>query len=157
MFLRYLLFLIVILAGCRQKKNASKPVYNKADLLTLERNWLTAEFALDTAFISPLIHDSCIGISEDGIHNKQQFLNGMFENISQRNRDSIFVDSFRLENEIVNIYDNSAVVTFIVHTFRKTKGIPNQKRTRFFDVWLKENKSWKLIASQGTPLISFEK
>jgi hypothetical protein len=141
---------VLILAGCagRHPSNNSNV---KDELLTLERKWLEAEFALDTSAISQMMHDSCLDVSEDGIHNKWQSLSGMYNNISQRNRDSVFVDSFRLENEMVRQYDNTAIVTFVVHSFRKNKGVANEKRTRFFDVWLKQKDGWKMIATQATP------
>ncbi|MEO7306272.1 MAG: nuclear transport factor 2 family protein [Ferruginibacter sp.] len=146
------LVLAIFLANCTEHTSYNNSNSNKEDLLLLERNWLQAEFSLDTSYISPMIHDSCLSISEEGIHYKRQYLSGMYTNISQRIKDSIFVDSFKLENEIVHQYDNTAVVTFIVHTFKKSKGIPNEKRTRFFDVWVKSKESWKLVASQGTPV-----
>ncbi len=143
--------LTIFSTSCNQHHNADKVSSDKEHLLVLETKWLQAEFALDTAYISPLIDESCLGISEEGVHNKREYLSSMFTNISQRIKDSIFVDSFKLENEIVNLYNNTAVITFVVHTYKKIKGVPNEKRTRFYDVWIKD-KDWKIVASQGTPV-----
>jgi hypothetical protein len=73
------------------KQGVSK---EKEELLRLECKSLVAEFALDTGFLSSVIEATCISISEEGIHNKQQYLLGMYNNISQRNKDSLFVDFF---------------------------------------------------------------
>lgn len=89
-------------------------------------------------------------ISEEGIHNKKQSLQGMYSNSSQRLKDSVFIDSFNLENTVVNIYDNAAVVIFTVHTYKKVKGKPIEKRTRFYDVWINRNGTWQAVSSQGT-------
>jgi hypothetical protein len=74
----------------------------------------------------------------------------MYNTIAQRNKDSIFIDSFKLENTTVNIYSTTAVVTFIVHTYRKNKGAVEERRTRFYDVWIKRKNTWKAVSSQGT-------
>ncbi|MEO6456356.1 MAG: nuclear transport factor 2 family protein [Ginsengibacter sp.] len=130
-----------------QKSSISK---TKAQLLSLERKWLIAEFALDTAYLSTLLDSTFIGISADHISDKQQELKGMYNNISAMRKDSIFLDSLRLEDEIVNLHNNTAIITFIVHTYKKEKGKPTEKRTRFYDVWIKRNGDWKAVSSQGS-------
>lgn len=74
----------------------------------------------------------------------------MYDNISAMRKDSIFLDSLQLEDAITNVYGNTAVVTFIVHTYKKDKGKPTKKRTRFYDIWINRNGSWKAVSSQGT-------
>jgi len=122
----------------------------KEELLSLERKWLEAEFALDTAYLSTLLDSSFIGISANRTSNKQEELKAMYDNISSMRKDSIFLDSLKLENAIMNVYGNSAVVTFIVHTYKKDKGESTEKRTRFYDVWINRNEKWKAVSSQGT-------
>jgi len=126
---------------------------DKKQLLALEYNWLKAEFSLDTAYLATLMDDGFIGITAGGTSGKQEELTDYHRAISQRLKDSIWVDSFRLENSIVNLYGTTAVVTFVVHTFRKDKGVPVQRRTRFYDVWIKRGGKWKAIASQGTKVV----
>ena len=149
--------LIFVFFGCAQT-DANKQAINdsnaklKEELLDLERKWLEAEFALDTAYISTLIDSTFIGISANRISSKQEELKGMYDNISAMRKDSIFLDSLKLEDPIVNVYDQTALVTFIVHTYKKEKGRPTEKRTRFYDVWIHRNDKWKAVSSQGTPL-----
>ena len=123
---------------------------DKKQLLALEYNWLKAEFSLDTAYLATLMDESFIGIASSGITTKQQELLDYYNIISQRMKDSILIDSFRLENVIVNLYGTTAVITFIVHTFRKEKGVVAERKTRFYDVWIKRNGKWKAVSSQGT-------
>lgn len=153
--------LITVLFSCTQtdsnRANGTVRQSNekvREELLSLERKWLEAEFALDTAYLSTLLDSTFIGISANRISGKQQELNGMYDNISAMRLDSIFLDSLTLEDAVVNIYDNSAVVTFVVHTFKKEKGKPTEKRTRFYDVWINRNGQWKAVSSQGTPVTS---
>jgi hypothetical protein len=78
----------------------------------------------------------------------------MYDNIRAMQQDSIFLDSLKLEDAVVNLYDNSAVVTFVVHTYKKEKGTSTEKRTRFYDVWVNRNGTWKAVSSQGTAIHS---
>ena len=154
-----LIFLMSVLFSCSQadshKTNGTDRqsiVEIKETLLSLERKWLEAEFVLDTAYISTLLDSTFIGISANRVSNKSEELKGMYDNISAMRKDSIFLDSLKLEDPIMNVYDNTAVVTFIVHTYKKEKGLPTEKRTRFYDVWINGNGKWKAVSSQGTPL-----
>ena len=143
---------VIILASCNSKPSRESPTVEKDHLLSLEQNWLKAEFALDTGYLSSITDSSFISISANEVHGKSAALLNMYQNISQRIRDSIIVDSFKLENPVVNLYSNNAVVTFIVHSFRKDKGVRNEHRTRFYDVWVKQDGAWKAVSSQGTTL-----
>ena len=154
-----LISLVFILSACSQADpnkpvdvNNVQPDMVKEELLSLERKWLEAEFALDTAYISRLIDSTFMGISANRISSKHEELKGMYDNISAKRKDSILLDSLKLEDPVVNLYDKTAVVTFIVHTYKKEKGRPTEKRTRFYDVWINRNDQWKAVSSQGTPL-----
>jgi hypothetical protein len=142
---------IIVLLSCNQNnENKTSDESIKKELLSLERKWLEAEFALDTTYLSTLLDSSFIAISADHISGKPEDLNGMYDNINKMRKDSIFLDSLKLEDAVVNIYGNAAVVTFIVHTYKKDKGNPVEKRTRFYDVWINRNGNWKAVSSQGT-------
>lgn len=152
-----LLIFLYFLPGCSpadtDKQAASTDLSSgktKDNLLALERKWLEAEFALDTASISILLDSTFISISAGHISNKQQELKGIYENISAMRKDSIFLDSMKFEETLVHVYENTAVASFIVHTYKKDKGRPVEKRTRFYDVWIKRGENWKAVSSQGT-------
>jgi len=76
----------------------------------------------------------------------------MYDNIDAMRKDSVFLDSLKLEDTMVNLYKDAAVVSFVVHTYKKDKGKPIEKRTRFYDVWVIRNGEWKAVSSQGTVL-----
>ena len=54
-----------------------------------------------------------------------------------------------LENKVVNLYGNTAIVTFVMHTCRKGNGISVQHRGRFYNVWINRKGKWLTVASQG--------
>lgn len=147
-----LLLHILLVSAQETNPNLTKEYANrdKKQLLNLEYNWLKAGFSLDTAYLSTLMDEGFISITANGTATKQEELIDYYKTISQRLRDSIFIDSFKPENSIVNLYGTTAVVTFVVHTFRKDKGVAVERKTRFYDVWIKRNGKWKAVASQGT-------
>ncbi len=144
------LFLSILLFLQSCKSDPAPTVDDKQQLLSLEHKWLEAEFSLDTAYLSSIIDSSFIDIADGHVHNKQETILDMYTNISQRIKDSIIIDSFNLENSQVNLYGNTAVVTFIVHTHGKNKTTITERRTRFYDVWVKRADMWKAVASQGS-------
>ncbi|HEY5916340.1 MAG TPA: nuclear transport factor 2 family protein [Chryseolinea sp.] len=142
--------LLIPFLKCTNKSAVN--VDDKRQLLDLERAWLEHEFALDTAFLASIMDPTFVGISEDGVKNKQEDLLSMYNNIDQRIKNGIVIDSFRIEDEVVNVYENSAVVTFIVHTYRHSNDSLIERKTRFYDVWIRRGDKWKAVASQGTTI-----
>jgi hypothetical protein len=149
---------VFVFLGCSQS-NSSKETGKdessdkvKQELISLERKWLDAEFALDTAYISTLLDGSFIDISEE-IHNKQQALKGMYDGINARRKDSLVLDSLKFEDVVMNLYDNTAVIALITHSYsHKPDGSKLEIRKRFYDVWINRNGKWKAVSSQGTAL-----
>ncbi len=78
-------------------------------------------------------------------------LEGIYNAILAMRKDSIFIDSFRIEEPfIAKLHNDFAITVFICHTYKKDKGIPIQKRTKFYDVWIKRESGWKAVSSQAT-------
>ena len=130
--------------GEQQHKN------EKHNILSLEHQWLAAEIKLDTLFISNILDSAYMGISEYGIHNRHEEMADMISSMEQRRKNNIYIDTFEIEDEIVNLYSNAAVVTFVLNSYRKENGIPIQRRTRFYDVWIKKEGRWLAVSSQGS-------
>jgi hypothetical protein len=122
-------------------------------LKKLEYDAIAAELKLDTASIATIMDDRFVSINSRDITNKQQELVGMYNNISQRLKEDHFVDSFYLDDFRVDYFDNTAVVTFYIVTKGRIKGVPfENRRTRFYDVWIKRKGKWKIISMQATPI-----
>ena len=77
----------------KQTEEKKKETIDKQRLLALEYSWLKAEFGLDTAYLSTLMDDSFMSISASGTTGKADELVDYYKTISQRLRDSIFIDS----------------------------------------------------------------
>jgi len=148
--------LVLLFISCQEKQpvKTELPVkeHPEETILRLEKKWLDAEFNLDTASIAPLLHPRFITINGNQISGRQEELKGIYENISAMQKAGIVLDSLRLEDAQVRLYDSTGIATFIVHTFKKDKGKAVEKRTRFYDVWIKRSGQWKAVSSQGTVL-----
>ena len=131
-----------------------KPTENEL-ILQLEHKWIHAEFTQDTAFIARILDQRFMAIEPDGIANRQEEISDVFKAIDEFKKNSRSIDSFELKDMVINLYDHTAVVTFICMTYGKYKGVPFTWKSRFYDVLVKRNDSWKGVASHvmnGLPL-----
>lgn len=125
----------------------------KAQLYELERTWLEYEFAADIASIAAFMDSGFIAVSPDEVSNKKTELDGVYQAVTKMKADSIFIDSFKIEEPfIVKQFDNTAVTVFVCHTYKTSKGDHSQRRTRFYDVWRNVNGEWKAMSSQATTI-----
>lgn len=140
----------ICLSGCNLKTTSSPDEINK--LLNLEKEAIEKEFQNDTTFLSSIMDSTFIELSGDKIKNKHEVLKTIFEDNVHKLKNKISLDSFRLEEPIVHVYGNASVVTFILHTFRKKEDSLFERRTRFYDVWIKRGSEWKAVTWQASPL-----
>ncbi|MBP8114148.1 MAG: nuclear transport factor 2 family protein [Chitinophagaceae bacterium] len=117
-------------------------------LLELEKEGIAREFRNDTAFLSSIMDTTFIELSRDKIKNKHEVLKTIYSNNLENLNNKTTPDSFKLEEPVVHLYDNTAVVTFIMHTYRKKE--PFERRIRFYDVWVKRDNKWKAITWQAS-------
>ena len=144
--------LLLFLYGCATPKHINLSVNkNSALLYQLEYDAIVAEFAMDTAAISSIMDADFINIRPNKISSKQEELAGMYENFRRRKERGHTIDSFYLDKFRTEFFDHTAIVTFHI----VTKGVEDNKpyankRTAFYDVWVKRNGVWKLVSMQAT-------
>jgi len=136
------------------KKLSLSTLNNETEIIkALEYKALIAEFKLDTAAISGMMDDNFISVGLAGINNKHWELQGIYRNVSQMRKEDHIIDSLYLDDFQVQLYDKTAIATFFTVTKGRIKGIPfENRRWRWYDVWIKKKNQWKLVSSQGTPL-----
>jgi hypothetical protein len=141
---------LVCLSGCNTEAISSR---NEIEtLLKLEKAAIEREFQNDTSFLSSVMDTTFIELSKDTIKTRHEVLRTIFHDNLDKIKNKISLDSFRLEEPIVHLYDKAAVVTFILHTFRKKDDSLYQRRTRFYDVWVKRGSQWKAVTWQASPI-----
>ena len=102
-----------LLLSCSNKEDA--PATNDvAELLRLEHKGIRSEFSMDTAFLSSIMDSTFMDVGSGEPRNKQQVLQGMYLNARQNREAGTSVDSIRMEDEIVHLYDGAAVVSFVL-------------------------------------------
>ena len=124
------------------------------ELMDLEMLAITREFQNDTAFLSSLMDSTFIELNNGMIRNKHDVLRTIYQDNIDRIKESIVRDSFKLEEPVVHVYGDAAVVSFIIHTYNKKTDSTFERKTRFYDVWVKRGKNWKAVTWQGTPVDS---
>ena len=148
------MFLVVSLVIPKTLLSQNSSVANDMNKLkNMEYDWILAEFLLDTATISAMMDEKFMAVGLTEISNKQQELNGIYNSMKQRKENGHFVDSLYLDDMNINIFENTAIVTFISVTKGRIKNVPfENRRTRMYDVWIKKNGEWKAISSQVSPI-----
>jgi len=145
----------LLLCGSTEKSfSQNKPLKEDIEQLTkLEYDWIMAEFRLDSMTLFSILDETFIAIDSAGISNKQQEMRGVYEHVMQMRKSEHIVDSLYLDDVHIQTYNNTAVVTFIAVTKGKIRNRPFQNRkTRFYDVWIKQGEHWKAVSSQVTRL-----
>lgn len=147
-----LIAFVVFICLCNCRTNTTKSPDEAIQLLNLEKEAIEREFQNDTAFLSSIMDTTFIELSKDKIKNKHEVLKTIFQSNIQNLENNVSLDSFRLEEPIVHVYGNASVVTFILHTFRKKEDSLFERKTRFYDVWIKRGSQWKAVTWQASPL-----
>jgi ketosteroid isomerase-like protein len=152
---KFFLLLVSFLLSCSAHKHISEEFYKDVaeEIKQLEFESISAEFRLDTGKIAQALHENFIAVYPDRLQNKQEELDGIYKNISERIRDGETMDSLYLDDFHVQVYGNVAIATFYTVTKGYKKGTPyTEQRWRWYDVWIKQRDAWKLVSSQGTPI-----
>ena len=115
-------------------------------LIELERQWDAAFHRQDAAFIETLLADEFIATYGDGTRGDKAKELALVRESNQQ------VDSRRLDDFIVKIYRDTAVVWFTQYLVGPVKGKPTEVRYQYMDVWVIRDGRWQAVASQSTRL-----
>ena len=113
-------------------------------LMELERAWDAAFHKQDAKFIETLLAEEFIATYGDGTRGDKSKELSLALDTSQQ------VDSSRLDEFIIKIFGNTAVVWFTQHLVGPVKGKPTEVTYRYVDVWVNRSGRWLAVASQST-------
>ena len=113
-------------------------------LTELERAWDAAFHKQDAKFIETLLAEEFIATYGDGTRGDKSKELSLALDTSQQ------VDSSRLDEFIIKIFGNTAVVWFTQHLVGPVKGKPTEVTYRYVDVWVNRSGRWLAVASQST-------
>jgi hypothetical protein len=115
-------------------------------LIELERQWDAAFHTQDAAFIDSVLADEFIATYGDGSRGDKAKELSLAREFNQQ------VDSSRLDNFIVKVYRDTAVVWFTQHLVGPVQGKPTEVQYQYMDVWVVRDGRWQAVASQSTRL-----
>ena len=109
-------------------------------LVALENDWARGVVRRDTALFRRLLDPRFVYTEDSTVMNAEQVIASI--------RDGDRVD--RATNSSMTIHDhgNTAVVTGILRLEGRTKSGPFDRRYRFTDTWLRQGRTWRIIAAQ---------
>jgi hypothetical protein len=113
-------------------------------LIELERQWDAAFHRQDAAFIETVLADEFIATYGDGTRGDRT---GELARARESNQQ---VDSSRLEDFIIKVYRDTAVVWFTQVLVGPVQGKPTEVRYQYMDVWVIRGGRWQCVASQST-------
>lgn len=134
-----LLFATLPLAGAQAQADDEA-----SRILSLESAWSQAEVAHDGHALEPLLASTFGYTDDDGsFMNKDQWL-------AHVSRGDDHYQQLANEDQSVKVYGDAAVVTGKYRAKLERAGKNLILHGRFTDTWIKQNGTWKCVASQST-------
>ena len=115
-------------------------------LIELERQWDAAFHSQNAAFIEKVLADEFVATYGDGSRGDKAKELALAREFNQQ------VDSSRLDDFIVKVYRDTAVVLFTQYLVGPVKGKPTEVQYQYMDVWVIRDGRWQAVASQSTRL-----
>ena len=115
-------------------------------LIELERKWDAAFHTQDAAFIETVLADEFIATYGDGSRGDKAKELAIARTFDQQ------VDSSRLDDFIIKVYRDTAVVWFTQFLVGPVNGKPTEVQYQYMDVWVVRDGRWQAVASQSTRL-----
>ena len=113
-------------------------------LIALERQWDAAFHSQNAEFIASVLAEEFIATYGDGSRGDRAKELALAREFDQQ------VDSSRLDDFIVKVYRDTAVVWFTQYLVGPVKGKPTEVQYQYMDVWVIRDGRWQAVASQST-------
>ena len=115
-------------------------------LVALEHKWNDAFVKRDTAAKDTILASTFVSTEANGIQgNKAQF-------IADATSPDTSIESATLKDLRVQVYGDAAVVTGTTEIKGSYKGKPLPLTTRFTDTFIRQNGTWRVVASHASVL-----
>jgi ketosteroid isomerase-like protein len=139
---------VVLVAGLSAAAASPSPAQrvqsDQEILIRLEHDWDTAYHNRDVAFIERLLADEFVAVYADGTRG---------DKAEELRRAAVFdqqIESSTLDEFIVKIYGDTAVVWMTQHLVGPSKGQRLELTFRYTDVFVLRDGRWQCVASQST-------
>ncbi len=140
-----LLVLAFLVPAVTATGGQSAPVRsNQQILIKLERDWDDAFHRKDVAFIDRVLAEEFVSTYGDGSRGDRAKELKLAVEFNQQ------VDSSTLDEFVVKVYGDSAVVWFTQRMVGPSKGQRLELTYRYIDVFVMRDGRWQCVASQST-------
>jgi len=139
--------LLVVSCGASIAAAQSTRVRSDQDtLMELERSWDDAFHHADVKFIETVLADEFVATYPDGSRGdrKKELANAAA--FDQQ------IDSSTLDNFIIRIYGDAAVVHFTQHMVGPVQGKPVEMAFQYVDVFVFRDGRWQCVSTQSTKI-----
>lgn len=136
--------LAIVMAAATAASAQRRVKSDQETLVELEERWDAAFHNHDQKFIDTLLADEFVVTYGDGSRGDRAKELSLALDFNQQ------VDSSKLDEFIVKVFGNTAVVWFTQHLVGPVKGKPVAVDYRYMDVWVNRDGQWKCVASQST-------
>ena len=116
-------------------------------LIELEKNWDAAVRRRDVAFLQTVLADEFMVTYAEGVRADKAKELKVAAEFNQK------IDSSTLDEFVVKIYGDTAVVWFTQHLVGPKEGQPLALTFRYTDVWVMRDGRWQCVASHATKVI----
>jgi ketosteroid isomerase-like protein len=142
---RFAVFLVIAAVLAVASQAGAQRVKSDQDaLIEIEQKWDAAFRNRDTGFIETLLADDFVVTYDDGTRGDRAKELSLAASFNQQ------IDSSALDEFIVKVYGNTAVVWFRLHLVGPINGKPVGITYRYVDVWVNRDGVWKCVSSQST-------
>src|SRR5882762_5945855 len=111
-------------------------------ILELERGWNDAFYRKDLAFIENVLADEFVATYDDGSRGDRARELTLVAEFDQQ------IDSSTLDEFIVKVYGDTAIVWFTQHLVGPSQGRPLALTFRYVDVFVLRAGRWQCVATQ---------
>jgi ketosteroid isomerase-like protein len=136
--------LVAAMIAVASAAGAQRVKSDQETLVELEQKWDAAFHNRDAKFIETLLADEFVVTYGDGTRGDKAKELSLATEFDQQ------VDSSMLDDFIIKVYGNTAVVLFTQQLVGPIKGKPVAVSYRYVDVWVNRDGVWKCVASQST-------
>jgi Domain of unknown function (DUF4440) len=143
---RMLVYLLLGSMVAAQPARAQDVKSDQEVLIELERKWDAAFHSQDAAFIETVLADEFVATYGDGSRGDKAKELALARSFDQQ------VDSSRLDDFMIKVYRDTAVVWFTQYLVGPVKGKPTEVQYQYMDVWVVREGRWQAVASQSTRL-----
>ena len=124
---------------------AQQPLSDEKQILKLEDDWARALKTKDRQLFDAIVPNFTFIEADGTVKNRDEYL-------ADRSSDIADIESFELADLKVSVFENCALTSGVSRITERRQGKRYRFSLRWKELWLKDNGSWRVVASQATPV-----